>query len=378
MIVNNQVQFNNNNRPMLKNIIVNKNARVYIHGYVDRLHALIYPLKETDKTISSDIHENVVELLKRRKGKSLSGMNMYVIVGIFMECKLIKMGFPIITQKMVEFMMKANNSDPRRERKSLSDIRKVYDKYRGSVDIREIVKGCMERRPSVKDLTRYMVNDMGFSESDKKKVRELANVLSNDDNLPARISRRTNNEIAVFIIFVVVFHQNTFPTNNPEKVKGVYTIPIATLTNMYESFLTMRAKLSFPLKPVKDLFKIKRNTPTHFKIRIGDKHRKCVSYKKSDLQREATARGMQYDKSTTIKSLCALLKKHQVGGPTPVIPRNADIDFKIRIGDKHRKCVSYKKSDLQKEATARGIQYDKSTTVKSLCVLLQKHQLAGA
>lgn len=339
-------------------IVPNKNNKFHIRAYVQKLYGLIYPLKETDETISTEIQKNVIQLSKKKK-EGLQGMDMFVIVGIFMECAFIKSKVPIIRPKLIEFITTANNSDPKRKNKTLEYIHKKYNEYRGMKEIRSIINECIDHRPTVGELMKYLMNVFNFSSEGREKVSKLVALLSpknnnNNNNRPNIIASKSNNELAAFILLVVASHQNILPPN-ADKAKRVYGVSVGVITNMYKGLLQMKAP--FPLKPVSELFKSKKQSPKKSSLQ------KAVSPKKSSPQKAVSPK-----KSTPKKA-------------SPQKMNNIN-KFIIQIGDKKRKCITYPKPEIRNEAIARGISKDivndKSQTKESLCALLKKHQLAGA
>ena len=341
-------KFNNNGRPNNRVVAIrNKNNKIYVHLYAKKIYSFLFPNKnEMDHNILAEVMKNVQELSEKRKGKKLSGMNLYIIVGIFMECAFIKRKTPIIRQKIIEYISKATLSDPRRRILDLQDTHTMYNSYltkKQYADLQAVIHGC-KSKPTVKELTKYIVNDLGFSDKARNEVYEFVKLLSPVNNnmnngRPDVIARRTNNEIAAFIVFVVAYHQNTFPSNAP-KAKTVYGVSKTVLLNMYDALLNSNMKMPFKLKAKKDLFttpqkqkqnspqkqKQKQNSPQkqkqkninikNFKVYVGDKHRKCLTFSKPELMGEVTARQIANGtKKMTKKSLCALLMQHQLAGP---------------------------------------------------------------
>ena len=336
---------NGNGYQMAQRITVvrNKNNKFHIRSYVQKLYALIYPLSETDENIVTQIQKNVIQLGKNKK-EGLQGMDMYVIVGIFMECAFIKNKNPIIRPKLIEFIMQANNSDPKRKTKTLEYIHKKYNEYRGMREIRSIINDCIDHQPTVGELMKYLMNTFEFSNEAKNKVSKLVALLSpkNNNNRPNIIASKSNNELAAFILLVVASHQNILPPN-ADKAKKVYGVSVGVITNMYKALL-LNMKAPFALKSVNELFKSKKQSPK----KKPSSPQKSMSPKKKPSPR----------KMNNIKN------------------------FIIQIGDKKRKCITYPKPDIREEAIARGISKDivndKSQTKESLCMLLKQHQLAGA
>ena len=341
-----QNMYNENGRRNNRLIAVrNKNNKIHVQLYAKKIYSFLFPHKnDIDQNILGEVMKNVQELSERRKGKKLSGMNLYVIIGIFMECAFMKRKTPIIRQKIIEYISKATLSDPRRKILDLQDAHATYNSYLNKkqyVDLQVIVQGC-RTKPTVKDLTKYIVNDLGFSDKARNEVHEFVKLLSPVNNnvnntRPEVIARRTNNEIAAFIVFVVAYHQNTFPSNAP-KAKTVYGVSKTVLLNMYDALLNSNMKLPFKLKAKKDLFKTpspkkqnipspkKQKTPSpkmspqknvkDFKVYVGDRHRKCMTFSKTELMGEVTARKIANgNKKMSKESLCALLMRHQLAGP---------------------------------------------------------------
>lgn len=341
-------------------IVHNKNNKFHIRQYVQNLYALIYPLKETDENIMTDIQKNVIQLSKKKKD-GLQGMNMYVIVGIFMECAFIKNKVPVIRPKLIEFITKANNSDPKRKSKTLDYIHKKYNEYRGMKEIRSIINDCIDHQPTVKELMKYLMNVSNFSNEAREKVSKLVALLSpknnnNNNNRPNIIANKSNNELAAFILLVVASHQNILPPD-AHKAKRVYGVSMGVITNMYKGLLQMKAP--FPLKPVSELFKSKKQSP-----------KKSSPPKAATPNKKSTPPKASPPKAATPKKKASPQKMNNIK------------NFIIQIGDKKRKCTTYPKPEIRNEAIARGISKDivndKSQTKESLCALLKKHQLAGA
>ena len=234
-------------------IVQNKNNKFHIRAYVQKLYGLIYPLKETDENISTEVQKNVIQLSKKKK-EGLQGMDMFVIVGIFMECAFIKSKVPIIRPKLIEFITTANNSDPKRKKKTLEYIHKKYNEYRGMKEIRSIINECIDHKPTVRELMKYLMNVFNFSDEARKKVTKLIDLLSPKNNNNNIIASKSNNELAAFILLVVASHQNILPPN-ADKAKRVYGVSVGVITNMYKGLLQMKAP--FQLKPVNELFKSK-------------------------------------------------------------------------------------------------------------------------
>tara|TARA_Y100000389_G_C17471116_1_gene531036 strand:- start:1358 stop:2587 length:1230 start_codon:yes stop_codon:yes gene_type:complete len=323
-------------------IVRNKSNKFHIRMYVHNLYKHINPLKESNENVLTEIQKNVIQLGKKKK-KGLQGMDMYVIVGIFMECALIKNNVPIIRPQLLEYIMMANNADPKRKTKTLEYVQKKYNKYRGMKEISSIINDCINHKPTVRELMKFLMNKHNLSVEARNKVSKLVTLLSpknNNNNRPNIIARKSNNELAAFILLVVASHQNTLPPN-VDKNKTVYGVSVGVFTNMYKGLLQMKAP--FALKPVNELFKSKMPTPN----------------KQSPIQQKAKSpnKKVSPQKLNNIK------------------------DFIIQIGDKKRKCTTYPKPEIRNEAIARGISKDivndKSHTKESLCALLKKHQLAG-
>ena len=261
-----------------------------------------------------------------------------------MECAFIKNKNPIIRPKLIEFIMQANNSDPKRKTKTLEYIHKKYNEYRGMREIRSIINDCIDHQPTVGELMKYLMNTFEFSNEAKNKVSKLVALLSpkNNNNRPNIIASKSNNELAAFILLVVASHQNILPPN-ADKAKKVYGVSVGVITNMYKALL-LNMKAPFALKSVNELFKSKKQSPK----KKPSSPQKSMSPKKKPSPR----------KMNNIKN------------------------FIIQIGDKKRKCITYPKPDIREEAIARGISKDivndKSQTKESLCMLLKQHQLAGA
>lgn len=300
----------------------NKNNKIHIHAYSEKLLTLIYPYRDKpDQTILGEIHGNVLQFSKKKR-EGFQGMNMYVIVGIFLECALIKNKVPIVRPKLIEYITMATNSEAKRKAKTFDQIHNKYNEYRGMKEIKSIIKECIDRQPSIGELTKYLVNDLKFSSEAKEKVKQLVTLLSpknKNNNIPDPIANKSNNTVASFIVCVVAFHQNILPPN-AEKVKKVYGVSTGVITNMYKALFQIQTP--FKLKPVNELFKTKqqkqspKNNIKNFIIQIGDKKRRCNTYPKNDIRNEAIARGLSIanDKKMTKESLCILLKQHQLAG----------------------------------------------------------------
>jgi hypothetical protein len=330
----------------------NKNNKIHTHVYSQKLYTLIYPYRNTDKSILGEIHQNVIQLSKKKQ-VGLQGMDMYVIIGIFMECALIKNRVPIIRAKLIGHIKNANNSDPKRKTKSLEQIHKRYNEYRGMKEIRSIIQECVDHQPTVGELTKYLMNDLKFSDEARDKVSKLVALLSpknNNNNIPNRIANKSNSEVAAFIVFVVASQQNILWRIDPNahKAKKIYGVSTSVITTMYKALLQMKSP--FALKPVSELFKSKQQSP--------EKPTPQKSSPKKPIPQKSSPKKPIPQKQNNIKK------------------------FIIQIGDKKRRCITYPKPVIRSEAIARGISKDivndNKMTKESLCTLLKQHQLAGA
>lgn len=313
----NQNAFNNQNRPMRHDVLIESDK--HIKRYVEVLYHTIFPLRVDGIQMEwvGTVKQAFTELMTARKNTKLHGTNLLVIAAVVIECLLKKKGTPIVRTKMVEYVKLASKV---LQQKGDITIDK-YEKYRTGKELglRQVLEkmGCNDVRPTVYEYTIFMMSQMAFNSTQRARVRTLADLLETRNlAVPDAIARRTNDEIAAFVVFVIGY--NFKKTDKPSNVSG---IPIARLLNMYDALLDMNIKgMTFDKKS--DLFtKVtpprgkKNNTNVSmFKLTIDGSTRKCLTFSKPVIITEAKRRGFTGVDAMKRPEICALLMKHQIAG----------------------------------------------------------------